>query len=535
MDLAKKTILQAIKEKIKDKTAFNKLKQAVFSTFGKEQPPNQTLLKVYRELLRRKKIAPRRLLEEILKTREIRTLSGVAVITVLTKPYPCPGKCIYCPSVASMPKSYLPNEPAAARALSLKFNPYMQVKKRIEVLRMNGHKTDKIELIVKGGTWSAYQKKYREWFIKRCFDAANDADGRKDGVAKTKSLEEAQKLNEKTANRVVGLTLETRPDFVTPEEIAHLRKLGCTRIELGVQTIDDRILKLVKRGHTAEQVAAASKLLRSAGFKIDYHLMPALPGASPKKDLGNFKKIFTDSAYRPDMIKVYPCSVLPGTDLYELWKNGKYKPPTTKRLIDLIIRMKLATPRYVRISRIIRDIPGNDIAAGNKVTSLRQNVQNEMNKRGLRCKCIRCKEVGRGPRLNISDFNPRTFIKKYSASGGLEYFLSIEDRARNMLFAFCRLRLQKNKDTKIVQLLPELENAALIRELHTYGHLVPIDEQLFNASQHKGLGRRLMKKAEAIARQNGYKKIAVISGVGVREYYKKLGYRLKGTYMVKKL
>jgi len=423
-----------------------------------------------------------------------------------------------------MPKSYLPDEPAAARALSLKFNPYRQVKKRIEMLELNGHDTDKLELIVKGGTWSAYPRKYQDWFIKRCFEAAN-------GKA-SKSLAQAQKINETAENRIIGLTLELRPDSVTPEEIKHLRQLGCTRIEMGVQTIDDKILKLVRRGHTAEQVAEATQMLRDSGFKVDYHLMPALPGVSLKKDLENFKKIFSDSRFRPDMIKIYPCSVIPKTALYKLWKAGKYHPPTTEQLLNLIIKMKLAVPRYVRISRIIRDIPGTDIAVGNKITSLRQNIQEEMMKQGLHCKCIRCREVGRQKQLQITNY--KLLITRYKTLGGTEYFFSIEDKKQNILFAFCRLRLPDVKSPTL-NILPELKGASLIRELHTYGHLVPVNEKIKGASQHLGFGKQLMKEAEKISKKAGYKKMAVISGIGVREYYKKLGYGLEGTYMVKNL
>ncbi len=440
-----------------------------------------------------------------------------------------------------MPKSYLPDEPAAARALSLKFNPYTQVKKRIEMLTMNGHDTDKIELIVKGGTWSAYPQKYREWFIKRCFEAANGHLQGRSLLFTRNVLVNAQKINETAKHRIVGLTLETRPDFVTPEEIKHLRELGCTRIELGVQTIDDKILALIRRGHTSAQIADATKLLRDAGFKVDYHLMPALPGVSVKKDLENFKKIFSDQRFRPDMIKIYPCSIIPKTALYKLWKQGKYKPLVTEKLLNLIIKMKLAVPPYVRISRIIRDIPGTDIAAGNRVTSLRQNIQAEMKRRGLKCKCIRCREIGHQPTIKYSILNIKTFISKYTASNGKEYFISIEDKKRKILFAFCRLRLPSTppflplSKGRSKEGLPELQGAALIRELHTYGHLVPIDEKIAGASQHFGFGKKLMQEAEKIAKKSGYKKIAVIAGVGVREYYKKLGYAQEKTYMVKKI
>jgi elongator complex protein 3 len=538
MNLANKIIITAVEKKVAEAADFLSSKQSLASSVKATQPTHQVLLKAYHNLVKNKKIIAWPPLEKMLKTREVRTLSGVAIITVLTKPAGCPGRCVYCPNDPTMPKSYLPKEPAAARALALKFNPYTQVKRRIEILERNGHKTDKLELIVKGGTWSAYPKKYQKWFIARCFEAAN---GRNKTIKqqknkKAKGLELVQKINESAEHRIIGLTLETRPDFITSEEIVQLRRLGCTRIELGVQTVDDKILAKTRRGHTAEDAARATALLRDAGFKVDYHLMPALPGSTPKKDLESFAKIFSDSRYRPDMIKIYPCSVIPGTELYNWWKAGKYKPYSTKQLLNLIIKMKTLVPPYVRISRIIRDIPGDDIAAGSLVTSLRQNIQKEMKARGLKCRCIRCREIGR-QKLSITNDELRIkneqklFITKYKASEGTEYFLSIEDPQRDVLFAFCRLRLPETSP----DFLPELNSSALIRELHTYGHLVPIDEKSAGASQHIGFGRQLMQEAEKIAHQNGYEKIAVISGIGVRAYYKKLGYRQNGTYMVKNI
>ena len=529
MNLNQQIILQAEAKKINNKTDFDRLRQSVASASKKIQPSNQSILKEYRKMVKNGKIAANLELEKILKTRDVRTLSGVAVITVLTKPFPCPGACIYCPNDPLMPKSYLPKEPAAARALMLKFNPYTQVKKRIEALQNNGHNTQKLELIVKGGTWSAYEKKYQDWFIKRCFDAANQSH------KNTKSsLLKAQKINETTEHRIIGLTLETRPDCVNPEEILQLRKLGCTRVELGVQTIDNKILKLIKRGHTAQDVANATALLRNAGFKVDYHLMPALPGVSPKKDLENFKEIFKNPVYRPDMIKIYPCSVIPGTILYKWWKEGKYKPIEAKSLVQLIIKMKLAVPRYVRISRVIRDIPAEDISAGSKITNLREYIAHEMQAKNLKCNCIRCREIGHKNTKTLKQKNIKTKIQitKYKTASGTEYFLSIEDKKRQTLFAFCRLRLP---NTKIIQSNSALNYAALIRELHTYGHLVPVDTKITGATQHIGFGRQLMEEAEKIAKQFGYKNMAVISGIGVREYYKKLGYRLTETYMVKNL
>ncbi|MEA3272838.1 MAG: tRNA uridine(34) 5-carboxymethylaminomethyl modification radical SAM/GNAT enzyme Elp3 [Patescibacteria group bacterium] len=512
-----KLVKTLLKSKIESMDDITRISRKVAGEFKMPSPAISKILKTYREMLKKEKIKRKKVLEYFLVKRRVRTLSGVAIITVLTKPFDCPGKCVYCPSEKDMPKSYLSNEPAAMRAKLLKFNPYKQVYKRIRALEDNGHPTDKIELIVKGGTWSAYETKYQNWFIKRCFEACNER--------KSKNLESAQKINERAKHRVVGLTLETRPDCVNPNEIKHLREMGCTRVELGVQTVYNNILHLVKRGHKAEDVIQATKLLKNAGFKVDYHLMPMLPGSTSKKDFEMFKEIFKNSDYKPDMVKIYPCAVVPDSQLYKLWKQKKYKPYSNKKLVELLIRVKSEIiPRYCRISRLIRDIPSESIVAGNRITNLREMIQGEMKKRGLKCKCLRCREIGHnlGAKLPHGSLAPKLFTDKYKASGGTEYFLSFEDSKRKVVYAFLRLRIS-SKDT------------AFIRELHTYGHLVPIGGVNNKSVQHKGLGKKLMKEAEKIARQKKCKKVSVISGVGVRGYYKKLGYGQEETYMVKSI
>jgi elongator complex protein 3 len=311
-----------------------------------------------------------------------------------------------------------------------------------------------------------------------------------------------------------------------------MRELGCTRIELGVQHTDDKILKLCRRGHNLQQTKSATTLLRQAGFKIDFHLMPQLPGATPKKDLAMFKKVFTDPDLRPDMIKIYPCTVVPGSKLYNWYKRGRYKPYSTKKLVELLIRVKSEiVPYYCRISRLIRDIPSTDIVAGNRVTNLREVIQAEMKKQNLKCKCLRCREIGHQQK-NIKYSILNIFDDIYKASDGTEHFLSIEDTKRNVVLAFCRLRLDATG------FYP-----AYIRELHTYGQMMPIEKKAKNKEQrasktivqHTGLGKKLMAEAEEICRHAGVKKLAVISGIGVRGYYKKLGYQLDGTYVVKNL
>ncbi len=485
-------------------------------------------------------------IEKILKVKDVRTNSGVAPITVLTKPYPCPGKCVYCPTEYRMPKSYISSEPAAARALSLDFDPYEQVKQRIQALERNGHTANKIELIIKGGTWSVYPKDYREWFITRCFEAANELGNTtlsKDDNSAKHDLKNSQLINESANYRIIGLTIETRPDCITPDEIIHLRKLGVTRVELGLQIINDRVLKLTNRGTTVADAEYAIALLKTAAFKVDVHILPGQPGTSRKDDLQSFKILFDDPRFRPDMIKLYPCVVLPNSDLYEITKRGDFKPLEGKELRELLIKMQSIIPYYCRVSRLIRDFPTADISHGNKQTNLRESIETEMNKRGIKCKCLRCREVGH-VQGNYANDKTQLFEERYENAGGIEVFLSIENENRDVVFGFCRLRLpklpyQKNtshkiKNWEIYKAFPILQSSAQIRELHTYGTALNINQQNQEASQHKGYGRTLIAKAEEIANKEGYQNIVVISGIGVREYYKNLGYHKQDTYMVKK-
>lgn len=511
-------------------------------------PDKTQLLTAYHNLIQKKRIEPNKNIEKLLTRRKVRTLSGVTIVTSLVKPFACPGKCVYCPLDARMPKSYLPDEPAAARGLALAFDPYKQMKKRIEALESNGHPTEKIELIIKGGTWNAYPLNYQYWFILESFRAAN-ADGlRTTDYGKTlisgpedeslsdlkRELLKQQKLNEHAKHRIIGLTLETRPDSISEKTLWEMREQGCTRLEIGVQTTDDEILKKIKRGHTTEQVKAAAESARNFGFKVDFHLMPQLPGATPESDLLMLNSIFSDPGYKPDMIKIYPCTVVKGSELYDWFEKGLYRAYSTDDLIDVLKKFKTNVPYYVRISRLIRDIPGTYIKDGNKATNLRQVLQNEMKAEGTSCRCLRCREVGHVDlkALKYKNIKPELFIEKYETRGGTEYFLSFEDRHRQVIFAFCRLRILSEPASTGKYSWPF---EAYIRELHTYGQLVRIGKKEKESSQHKGLGKKLMKEAEKIASKNGLKKLAVISGVGVRGYYRALGYRLNKTYLVKKL
>ncbi len=362
-------------------------------------PTSIQLWEAYRELIN-EGLEKNETIERALRVKDVRTDSGVAPITVLTKPYPCPGKCVYCPTEYRMPKSYISSEPAAARALSLDFDPYEQVKQRVEALERNGHTANKIELIVKGGTWSAYPEDYREWFITRCFEAANEL-----GIAPSSKgdnhtkcdLGDSQLTNETSRYRIIGLTIETRPDHITPQEVIHLRKLGVTRVELGLQIINDRVLELTGRGTTVADAEQAIALLKVAAFKVDVHILPGQPGASREDDLESFKTLFADPRFRPDMIKLYPCVVLPNSELYEKTMRGEFKPLEGEDLRELLMEMQTMIPYYCRVSRLIRDFPTGDISHGNKQTNLRESIETEMKKRGIQCKCLRCREVGHVP------------------------------------------------------------------------------------------------------------------------------------------
>ncbi len=512
--LVKKLILK----KICSLDDLAKEKQKLCSELQISLPGNTDILEAYQKLKKSRKINACEFFEKKLKKRPVRSLSGVAVVAVLTKPWPCPGRCLYCPLEKGIPKSYLSGEPAVERAKTLSYKPFLQVKKRIEMLEKGGHPVDKIELIVIGGTWSYLPKKYQTWFIKRCFDAANKSI--------SKNLDRAQKINEKAKHRMIGITLETRPDYITPQEIIRMRRLGCTRVELGIQIVDDKILTKNKRGHKIKEIIKATELLKNAGFKICYHLMPGLYGSSPQNDFKKINEIFINQNFQPDMVKIYPCVVTKGSGLYQLWKKGKYKPYLDRQLINLLIKVKLIIPPYVRINRLIRDIPAWQIKGGSKISNLRELVQKKMEKLRETCQCIRCREI-KGEKINVKKL--KFISREYPASGGEEIFLSFENIEKNKIVAFLRLRLPRNAD----QIFPVLKNAVLIRELHTYGQLVKINKKNKQAFQHLGLGKKLMAEAEKIALNHGYKKIAVISGIGVRGYYRHLGYRLKNTYMIK--
>ncbi len=483
---------------------------------GHTRPGKSTLIRAYRALVRMGRLPDEREMLRRLQMKPVRTISGVAPVTVLTKPYPCPGHCIFCPDDVRMPKSYLPDEPGAMRAAANDFDPYLQTASRIRAFEAIGHSAAKVELLILGGTWSAYPKDYQEWFVKRCLDAMNGADA--------SDLEEAQRLNETSEHRNVGMVVETRPDWITPGEVERLRWLGVTKVQLGAQSLNDEILRLNKRGHDVETTRRAVRLLRLGGFKIVLHWMPNLYGATPESDLEDFRRLWDDPALRPDELKIYPTSLLEGTELYDLWKRGLYQPYDDETLVELMIRLKLLIPRYCRLNRLMRDIPSPNIVAGYKHTNLRQIVQQEMKKRGLRCQCVRCREV-RNRAVNPAEL--RLEILPYDTDATKEYFLSYVT-PDDHLAGFLRLSIPKDPDASPVE---ELHGSAVIREVHVYGPALRIGSDSRGEAQHLGIGTRLIAVAKGLTRRHGYRRLAVISAIGTREYYRSRGFRLGKLYM----
>jgi len=497
-------------------------------------PTNAEMLAFYRALIATGEEVQNLEAERIMKKLKTRSNSGVAVVSLLTKSFPCPGRCTYCPTEERMPKSYLSEEPAAARALANNFDPYDQVINRLKALQMNGHLTEKVEMIVIGGTWSFYHPKYQEEFLAEAFRACNNF-----GVAEDrqtpkgiKSLSELQTDNETAGSRIIGLSIETRPDYITTVELERLRMLGVTKVELGVQHLDDDVLKRTKRDMKIATVVTATERLRNAGFKVVYHMMPNLSGSTPLRDIEMFGELFSGEKFHPDMLKIYPCMVLPGSELFSEWQEGKFTPYTNEEIMHVLVEAKKQIPKYVRIIRVIRDIPATHIEAGSKVSNLRQWLLLDMEKNGWRCKCIRCREVRDA--IVVPENFPLTHTE-YRTMTGKEVFLSFEEQNEGKLASFLRLRLPDNKGEEFADgPLAVLCGAALVRELHTYGHMAVIGEK-GSQSQHLSFGKQLLLEAERIAREAGFRKVAIISGIGVREYYKKRGYSLEGTYMVKYL
>jgi elongator complex protein 3 len=467
-------------------------------------------------------------LRRILMVKPSRTLSGVAPVAVMTSPYACPhGKCLPCPGGPDhpfhSPQSYTGEEPAAKRAREHDFDPFRQVQARLGQFEILGHRVEKVELIVMGGTMTARPVEYQQEFVSRCIEAMNTYPG---GAAAPESMDirNVEDANEISSIRCVAITFETRPDWCKKEHIDRMLEYGVTKVELGVQHVNDEILRYNRRGCTVADTVEANTLLRDAGMKVGFHVMPNMPGSDMESDRKMFETIFSDSRFKPDFLKIYPTLVTPGSEIEALWNEGKYSPYAEDELVDLIAYAKSLIPEYTRLQRIQRDIPAKLIVAGSKHSNFRQLAKNRLKESGKRCRCIRCREIGRLPSLAASEIQ----VLEYDCCGGREYFISaVSD---DSLIGFTRLRVPS------ITYRPELESAALLRELHVYGSLVPVGKDAESEEwQHRNYGKELLFRAEEIARSAGFRWLAIMSGLGVRPYYRRQGYERRGPYMIKEL
>lgn len=501
-----------------------------FPKEGKGFYSKADLIAGYRHLVAEGDIEADPLLMKRIRMKPMRTQSGVAPVTVLTAPAGCPGKCIFCPDDWRMPKSYIYDEPGCQRAERDGFDPYRQTLGRIQAFESIGHDADKVELLILGGTWSAYSKDYREWFVQRCFDAMNAAgDPTYSGSA---SLAEAQQHNITARHRNVGLVIETRPDWITPEEIRHLRQLGVTKVQIGVQSLDDEILNLNKRGHDVAAVRTALGLLRTAGFKLHLHWMPNLYGATPAKDRADFARFFADPAICPDELKIYPCSLIAETELYARWLAGDYHPYSEAELVALLADVKPTIPPYTRVNRLFRDIPAHHIQAGVKASNLRQVVHDELARRGTQCGCIRCREIKR--RATTAD---ELSLQSYSYTTDLteEHFLHFVTNERSahpgLIAGFLRLSLPLQPGVGSRAFLTEIADSAMIREVHVYGPALAIGKESEGQAQHVGIGTQLLDAARRLSKEAGFTRISVIAATGTRAYYAERGFTQGELYM----
>lgn len=468
----------------------------------------------------------------ILRRKIVRTISGVSVIAVMTEPYPCPQEepCAYCPGgpTLGVPQSYTGHEPAAMRGMQNEYFPYLQVRKRMEQLETIGHKVDKVELVIMGGTFPSTPLTYQENFVRKCLNAITEVD--------SPSLEDAKKQAETSRIRNVGITVETRPDWAKKEHVDHMLSMGVTRVEVGVQNVYDDIYKRVNRGHRIKDVTNATRTLKDAGLKVVYHLMPGLPGSSFERDLKGFHEVFTNRLFKPDMIKIYPCLVIEGTKVYSWWRQGQYRPYNTEEASNLIFELKKFVPPWIRIMRVQRDIPAYLIEAGVKRSNLRQIVHEKLREESMRCRCIRCREVGHrwlNDKVKPDPYKITIQTAREEASEGEELFISAEDRDNDVLVGFVRLRIPSRSAWR-PEILPEI--TAIVRELRVYGPLVPVGRHLAGAWQHKGYGTLLLSEAERAALEDyDQKKIVVTSALGTRQYYRCLGYYSEGPYVSKDL
>ena len=495
------------------------------------------------------------LVSDTLKKKPTRTQSGVAIVAVMCHPHKCPhGRCLYCPESDIAPPSYTGEEPAALRGRMFEYHPYVQCFNRLSQLKKIGHPVDKVELIIMGGTFPSRDLCYQEWFVSQCLKAMtdfglileNNAEFEinkeqirefEKGIIKTYPpndyvlIDDAQLANENSKVRCVGMTFETRPDYCKKEHINRMLNFGVTRVELGVQTLSDELYAKVKRGHTIADVIEANQLLRDSAIKVAMHMMPGL-FVRQKEDLKMFKQLFSDDNFKPDMLKIYPCLVTKGSELYDMWEEGIYSPYTDEEAADLIVEVKKILPKWVRTMRIQRDIPSTLIEAGVQKSNLGEIVYNKLDENHINCQCIRCREIGHkktNEKYTLDDF--KWFKESYTACGGEETFISIEDKNEESIAGFLRFRIPSQNAYR-----PEItDKTALIRELHVYGNMIQIGDKNPSIGQHTGFGEKLLKEAENLAIDNGRDEIAIISGIGTRNYYRKFGYERKGPYMAKKL
>ena len=501
----------------------NRIKNKVCAKYHCSRSPSNT------DLLQVTIPEEEEILRPFLQKRPVRTISGVAVVAAMTKPHKCPhGKCAYCPGGPDLgvPQSYTGYEPATMRGIQNEFDPYRQVDSRLTQLKTIGHSVNKVELIIMGGDWCSKPGEYQQFFVKGCLDAMNGS--------VSNSLQESMKRNETAAIRDVGLTFETRPDWITKESIDAMLKMGATRVEIGVQTLSDEILEKVQRGHSVDATVNATKLLRDSGLKVCYHMMPGLPGTTPEHDIETFKQLFSDSRFRPDMLKIYPTLVVKNTKLYDWWMSGTYTPFTNEQVLSVVSTAVSTMPEYVRIQRMQRDIPLHQIEAGLNQGNLRELVHERMKEKGLRNPTIRFREVGHFQMRSdeqISFEDIQLVRRDYAAADGTEIFLSFEDPHLDVLFGFIRLRYPS-----VGAYRREMTDSPsfLIRELRVYGPVVDIGKRDEDAWQHLGLGEKMLSVADEIAKSEfDATQILVNSGIGVKEYYRGLGFTDKGPYLSK--
>ena len=464
-------------------------------------------------------------LQNILLTKPVKSASGVAVVAIMPKPFACPhGRCSYCPGGIeyNTPNSYTGKEPITISAIENQYDPKIQISKKIQQLISFGHDSTKLELVLVGGTFLFMPKDYQENFIKSSYDALNGFE--------SPNLEAAKKSNETTKHRNVGFTIETKPDYCKEEHVDLMLDYGATRIEIGVQCLQDRVYKIVNRGHDLNDVIDSFQIAKDAGYKIVAHMMPGLPTMSPSDDIKDFQTLFEDSRFKPDMLKIYPSLILKDTPLYDEYQDGKYIPYSDDDMLNVLTEVKKMVPKWMRIMRVQREITPMEIIAGPKMGNLRQIVHKNLEKQGFSCKCIRCREAGLAKKKNLNDELVLERIN-YDASEGSEVFLSYND-SEDLTYGFLRLRKpSQNAHRKEIT-----HDTAIVRELHVFGKAIEIGSHETDSFQHLGLGKKLMKIAEEIAKDEfAAKKLLVISAVGTREYYQKLGYKIYGPYMAKEL